>query len=332
MKILIIRLSSIGDIILTTPVIKAIRDKYPKAEIHFLVADKFKEAITENKNIDKVCLFNGEKYKGINGIYNFSKELRKENYDMVIDLHSKIRSKLISFFIKGKKTYRYKKRVWWKTLLVKMKFIKYSADDTIVKNYFNALTEEKIYFKTEELEFNFEKAAEEKVNKYKKIIVFAPGASKNTKKWPRENFAKLGKILIEKTEESIVIIGGKNEETEIEWIKEEIGDRAINLAGKLSLKESGALIKNAEFIVTNDSGPFHIARGVKTISFVLFGPTDPKMFDYNKDDILLYAGEKCSPCSLHGDSKCPKKHFKCMKNITPEMVFEKIRDKLKKNI
>ena len=129
LKILVIRLSSIGDVILTTPILRGLRLKFPRAQIDFIVMDKFKESIRGNSNIDNLIIFEKDKYKGLKGIYDFSKGLDK--YDLLIDLHSKMRSKLISKFL-NTKTIRYRKRAWWKTLLVKLKLIKYSVDDSIV--------------------------------------------------------------------------------------------------------------------------------------------------------------------------------------------------------
>lgn len=322
LKILVIRLSSIGDVILTTPVLKELRLKFPQAQIDFIVMDKFKEAIRGNSNIDKLIIFEKDKYKGIKGIYNFSKELG--NYDLVIDLHSKMRSKLISKFLKTE-TIRYKKRTWWKTLLVKLKLIKYSVDDSIVKNYFAPLKMLGIDYSGELLEFNFETKDLERVKDYKDYVVFAPGASKETKKWTVENFAKLAVLIQKEWNKKIILIGGKNEKKELDRINNLSGGLCINLAGELSLKESGALLSKAEFLVTNDSGPFHIGRGVETLSFVIFGPTDPNMFEYNDRAILLYANEPCSPCSLHGDKKCPKGHFNCMKKLEAKYVLEIIK-------
>ncbi|BDU49844.1 glycosyltransferase family 9 protein [Haliovirga abyssi] len=326
MRILVIRFSSIGDIILTTPVLKKLREKYPNAKIDFLTLDKFKDSISGNKNIDNLILFDKEKYKGINGIYNFSKKYSGQ-YDIIIDLHSKIRSKLVSKFIGGK-VYRYKKRRLWKTILVKLRLIKYKVDNTIVKNYFGALKELDINYEKENLEFNFLENDLKKVEIYNNFIVFATGASKNTKKWPKEYFGELGKILVKEFGKNIILIGSSKEFEENEQIREMVGNKAINLSGKLTLKESGALISKSDFIITNDSGPFHIARGVNSNSFVIFGPTDPNMFEFNKNEVLIYGDEDCSPCSLHGDRECPKGNFKCMMNLTPEDVWEII----KKNI
>lgn len=324
MKFLIIRLSSFGDVILTTPVLEEIKKCYPDSEIDYIVMDSFKEAIIGNPNIDNLIIFEKKKYRGLIGIYKFSKELKKE-YDYIVDLHAKQRSVLISLFTKGK-ILRYKKRSIWKTILVKLRLIKYNVDNTIIQNYFGAVKSIGVNYKGENLKFNFSEENLEKVKRYIDYVVFAPGASKNTKKWPVEYFGMLGQMM---AEEKIVLIGGKSEYEELEKIKEAIGDRCENLAGKISLKESGALISQSKYIVTNDSGPFHIARGVDTASFVIFGPTDSNMFKYEKKEHLIRAGVSCSPCSLHGDEECPKGHFNCMKNITPEIVYKKIKEIIK---
>lgn len=323
MKILIIRLSSIGDVILTTPILKKIKEKDKNIKIDFIVLDKFKDAIDGNPNIDNLIIFKKDINDGINNIRQFSKMLKNNNYDYVFDLHSKIRSRLITFFLK-EKTFRYIKRSLYKTILVKLGLIKYRADNTIVKNYFDAFKILGIKYQGENLEFNFNKKDRNKIENYENYVVFAPGASKNTKKWTVEGFGKLAKLINKKYKIKIILIGSLKENEECEKINKISGNICINLAGKLSLKESGALLSKANFLITNDSGPFHIGRGVKTKSYVIFGPTDPNMFEYNKLGILIYGNESCSPCSLHGDKKCPKNHFNCMKNINAEYIMRQI--------
>lgn len=326
MRILIIRLSSIGDVILTTPILKKLKEKNKNLKIDFVVLDKFKDSIVGNPNIDNLIIFKKDTDDGVKNIRRFSKILKENNYDYVFDLHSKIRSRLITFFL-GEKTFRYIKRSLYKTILVKSGLIKYRADNTIVKNYFNAFKVLGVNYNGENLEFNFSKNDEKKVKKYKNYVVFAPGASKNTKKWTVEGFGKLAKLVKERYQIEIILIGSPKERGECEKINKKSENICINLAGKLSLKESGALLSRANFLVTNDSGPFHIGRGVKTKSYVIFGPTDPNMFEYDELGVLIYGNELCSPCSLHGDKKCPKGHFNCMKNISAEDVMERIEKK-----
>lgn len=327
MKILVIRLSSIGDIILTTPVLKAFKEKYPEAVIDFLVLDKFKDSIEGVPFVDNVILFNKERNDGLRNMEKFGKELKKNGYDYIFDLHSKIRSKVISKNI-GVKTFTYRKRSWWKTLLVKMKLIKYKVDNTIVKNYFGAFKDFDLEYEGEDIYFAFSEK-DEIYKEYEGLPVMAPGASKNTKKWTKEGFGELANLIYEKSGKKTVLIGGKEDIELCSEIDKMSGGHTINMAGKLSLKQSGALLSKALFLVTNDSGPFHIARGVKCKTFVIFGPTSPKMFDFGSNTILIDKNIKCSPCSLHGDKECPKGHFDCMKQITGKEVFDTIENSVK---
>ena len=321
-KLLVIRLSSIGDVILTTPVLAAIKQKYPDASIDFVVMEPFKDAISGNPHIDNLILFDKRKYQGIRGIYRFARTLKGNHYDLILDLHAKIRSRLIAVCLTGK-VLRYKKRALWKSLLVPLRLVRYHVDDTIVRNYFKPLEKIHVYFTREELTFAFDARNSAKVKPYQGAVVMAPGAANPTKQWPAKHFAALAKML----KGPIVLIGGKDEYRICQEVCDTVGTRCRNLAGQLSLKESGALIAAAKFIVCNDSGPFHMARGTQTKAYVIFGPTDPNMFSYNQKTVLIYAGLECSPCSLHGDKECPRGHFDCMRLLTPEKVYAIIQEK-----
>jgi ADP-heptose:LPS heptosyltransferase len=323
LRILVIRLSSIGDIILTTPVLKALRERYPHARIDYLVMDRFKEAIEGIPWIDNLILFPRESCRGIRALVRFADGLARNRYDTVIDLHAKFRSRVIAGRL-GAEVLRYRKRVWWKSILVPLRLMTYHVDDTIVRNYFRPLAKIGIHYSEEKLFFLFNDSDLAAVPDLGDFIVMAPGAANETKKWPWEYFSRLGSLI----DGNIALVGGKSEFAALERIRQAIGGRCENLAGKLSLKESGALISRARFVVTNDSGPFHISRAVGTKAFVLFGPTDPAMFTYDTNSVLLYEGIDCSPCSLHGDRTCPKGHFKCMLNLTPEKVMQIITQHL----
>ena len=329
-RILVIRLSSIGDVILTTAVLKAFKEKYPDYTIDFLVIDKFKDAISLSPYVDNLLLFNKEKNDGLSNLIKLAKELSKNKYDYVFDLHSKFRSKIITFVLSkfyGVKAYTYKKRAFWKSILVNLKLIKYEVDNTIIKNYFSAFKDFNLKYQGEKLNFSFEPELKEKFKEYEDYIAFAVGASKETKKWTVEGFGKLAKKLYETYGKKVILVGGKEDCERCDKIEEISENSVINLAGKLSLKETGALLSQIKFLLTNDSGPFHIARGVGCKTFVIFGPTSPGMFDFGENDILVYNKVDCSPCSLHGDKVCPKKHFKCMKELSYEKVFKIIENK-----
>ena len=315
MNILVIRMSSIGDIILTTPVLRAIRRQFPQAMVDFLVMTQFAEAISGNRNIDHLLRFDKHRYAGIGGILAYARQLKRRRYDLVIDLHAKARSRLLCWHLAAR-VIRYKKRCWWKTLGVRLRWIRYHVDDTIVRNYFQPLKVWGIHYQGETLEFDYSADDARTAAAFKGTIVFAPGAANNTKKWPREYFGDLGRLLAG----TIVLVGGARDHADLELIRRRIGDRCTNLAGQLSLKQSGALIAGARFIVTNDSGPFHMARAVGTRAYVIFGPTDPGMFDLGPNTVLVYREVPCAPCSLHGDRRCPQGHFDCMRQLTPSLL------------
>lgn len=324
LKILIIRLSSIGDIILTTPIIRTLRKKYPEAAIDFLVMDRYREAIDGHPDISNVIEFKRDQYRGLSGILRFSRTLKSTKYDLVIDLHAKLRSRLICRVLKSR-TLRYTKRSFWKTMGVRSHLMRYQVDDTIVRNYFRPLGSLGISPGPEKLSFVFTPKDLEAVTAFKNRIVLAPGAANPTKKWPAQYFSDLGRLM----NQPIVLLGGGEDIEDLEAIRQRIGPGTCeNLAGKLSLKQSGALLSIARFVVTNDSGPFHMARAGERPVFVIFGPTDPNMFTFNQNETLIYSGEPCAPCSLHGDDQCPKGHFRCMLNLTPDMVFSTIQKRL----
>ena len=293
--------------------------------IDFLVMESYQDAIRGVPWIDNLILFNKDRYKRIADLIRFARKLNENGYDMVIDLHAKIRSIIIASQIRSK-TIRYKKRAWWKSVLVPLRLLKYSVDDTIVKNYFKPLHRIGVYFSEEKLHFSFDNSHLDAVKAYENFVVMAPGAANATKAWPQEYFAQLGRML----SVNIVLVGGRDEFDSLETIRAAIGEKCKNLAGKLSLKESGALISKSNYVITNDSGPFHIARGVAKKVFVIFGPTDPGMFEYDSQSILLYEKKDCAPCTLHGDKQCPQSHFSCMKDLRPEKVYAKIKAELKK--
>ncbi|MEJ2639752.1 MAG: glycosyltransferase family 9 protein [Desulfosarcinaceae bacterium] len=317
MHILVIRFTSLGDIILTTPVVAALRERYPQAHIDFLVMESCADAIEGNPHIDRLIRFDKARQRGLRGLASFARRL--EEYDLVIDLHAKLRSRLLTALMPGR-VLRYRKRSWWKPIGVRLRLMRYHADAPIVTTYFGALAPLGIPTGKETLNFAYSEADQQRVAEHAGAVVLAIGAANATKKWPATHFSRLGEMI----EGPIVIIGGREDSADGEMIQYRVGSRCTNLAGDLSLKESGALLAAARYVVCNDSVSFHMARAVGTPAFVIFGPTDPGMFIFSDRAVLLYRNEPCSPCSLHGDRECPRGHFNCMLKLKPETVLDRI--------
>jgi heptosyltransferase-2 len=158
----------------------------------------------------------------------------------------------------------------------------------------------------------------------KKIILIAPGSKWFTKRWPLEYFNELLKKLAKNSEYKVVIIGGEEESTFDMYTDKNI----VNLCGKTSLLDVAEICSRSNIIVTNDSSPIHIASAFSNIHIIaIFGATTEELgfFPWSKNsEVLENMNLDCRPCGLHGGEKCPKGHFKCMLDIKPELVYEKI--------
>ena len=161
------------------------------------------------------------------------------------------------------------------------------------------------------------------------LIGINPGARWPTKKWPADYFAELADLLIEKEKAHIAILGAEGDkETSDEILKQMRNkDKAISICGKTTILQLAAFIKRCNLIITNDSGPMHLAVSQEIPIVALFGPTSKEFGFYplGKKDCVIEVDLPCRPCSIHGSLTCPKRHFRCMRDITPQMVLEAVR-------
>jgi heptosyltransferase-2 len=184
-------------------------------------------------------------------------------------------------------------------------------------------------FPTQDMKDKVSRILHELEGKVQKIIAIAPGSIWFTKKWPEEYYAKLVKELSEKNF-GIVFIGSKDEKDLCERIDPKIN--SINMAGKLSILESAAIIEKCDLMVCNDSGALHIANAMKTDVIAFFGPTVTKIgyYPFRENDIVLEKVLDCRPCGSHGTNKCPLNHHDCMKLIVPDFVLHEILNHFKR--
>jgi len=313
-KLLIIRFSSIGDIILTTPVIRCVKQQLSGAEIHFLTKQQNLPLLEANPYIDKL-------YSISEKIDEIIPELKKENYDQVIDLHKNFRSKGVILKLQKPST-SFNKINIEKWLIVNLK-INRLPKIHIVDRCFQAV--EKLDVKNDNLGLDYFIPSKDQVT-IKSLPVFHQagfigwviGAKFNTKVYPEEKIIEACK----RTDKPIVLLGGLEDAEKGERIKNEVGDTIYNSCGKLNINQSASLIKQAEKIITNDTGLMHIAAAFKKEIISLWGNTIPEfgMFPYmpgneNQSHIFEVKGLSCRPCSKLGYKKCPKGHFKCMNEL-----------------
>ncbi len=333
MKILIIRLSSIGDILLTTAFIRQARQCFPKAEIDFIVKRKFSTLLKFNPHLNRVFEFDNEQKARLS---EFIEQFESSSYDYIFDLHNNPRSIYLRYKISGEnKTYIRKDKLA-QIALVKLKIRKFSTMKSIPQRYLEVgqmagITDDKkgleIYWDLEtETRLN-EFLIKEKVELTQPTIGIAPGAGYFTKRWPIEYFEDLIENISNKFKYNFCIIGGQKEI--------EIGKRlaqtpnVYNFCGKLNLLESGLVISKINCLISNDSGMMHMATAVETPVLAIFGSSVKEFgfYPYRAKSIVVENNEaKCRPCSHIGKNSCPKQHFMCMREITPEIVLNKVME------
>ncbi len=314
-KFLIIRLSSIGDIVLTSPVVRAVKKQVENAEIHFFVKKQFAETVINNPYIDRIHYFEGNLKKNI-------EQFKEAGIDYVIDLHKNFRSFKVRNALKVP-DFSFNKLNYEKWIAVNFKKVSLLPDIHIVDRYFEAVKHFDVVNDKEGLDYFIDEEADRVELDVNDYIVFVAGAKHATKKIPVSLAAK----IISGINRPVIILGGKDDKEDSEEIKKQATGTVLNLAGKLRLNQSAYVIKNAAAVVTPDTGLMHIAAAYRKHIASVWGNTIPEfgMYPYmpgSKSRIFEVKGLRCRPCSKLGYDKCPKKHFDCMMKQPADEIIE----------
>ena len=323
MKILIIRFSSIGDIVLTSPIIRCVKKQIANAEVHYLTKNSYSSLITNNPYVDKIHTLNDN---------NFSRlvaDLKNENYDLVIDLHKNIRTLKIKRAIKSK-WLSFNKLNLKKWLFVNFK-IDLLPESHIIDRYLDGLKSINIKNDNLGVEYYFPNQISLDLNQYNihknQYVVISLGATYYTKQIPNNIILSLIKRL---NDTPIVLIGAG--ETDVEKANHIISNthhkKLINLCNLLSIDESAYMIKNAKTIITGDTGMMHIASCFDLRIVTLWGNTHPKFGMYanvQTEQVQNYLiNLSCHPCSKLGSDNCPRGHFNCMNMQDTEKIVHSL--------
>jgi heptosyltransferase-2 len=339
-KILIIRFSSLGDIVLTTPVIKSLREKFPQSKIFFLTKSQYQDLLKNDPHIFSLIKFDPkEKHPGISGFFKLIQELKAFEFDLVVDLHANLRSFLIRHLLKTELKIKYDKRWLARFLLVHFKFIKVKPMHT-VNSYLGALKkigvnssekDPEIFLDREGENFLKDFLIEKNIEKDDIVVGIHPGARWETKRWDEEKFTQVCQILNQKPKVKIILFGDQKDQEVIDRINPQGEGRKLFKAVNLPLNKFMSLVGRCDCFITNDSGPMHIASALGVPVVAIFGPTHPKLgfSPRGPENIVLTANVKCSPCSLHGEKNCHKKSRLCMDLIQPEIATDAVERLLK---
>lgn len=336
-KILIIRLSSIGDIVLASPLIRLVRQRFPQAKIDMLVSTEFEELVSANPNLTQVILF--DRKTGLKGLWRLCKKIRKRRYDLIIDIHKKLRSFIICKTSGARQTVAYNKHSFQRFLLVKFKINRFVEIPYVANLYLKSVERFGIKDDGGGLEFHIttskdigilELLRQKGVSKAYPLIGLAPGAHWNTKRWIKERFIELANLLIQRKNATIVIFGGRDDVVLSNEIANLLLNKPLIVAGKVSLMETAALLKRCDVLVTNDTGVMHIAAAVKTPVVAIFGPTVKEFgyYPYRVTNRVISNNLPCKPCTTKGTSRCKINTFDCMRLISTDEVLGAVEELL----
>jgi lipopolysaccharide heptosyltransferase II len=330
-RILIVNVNWIGDVIFSTPFIKAVREAYPDGHIACLIHPRCADILKDNPRIDEIIIYDEEgRHRGIMGKLRLARHIRKGRFDTAFILHRSFTKAFLTFIagIKKRVGYPTKHRDFLLTKAIDL------PDHEIhkVEYFLNLARGAGINARENAYEFFVTDEDRGAVNKFLKqngvedkdrIVVLCPGGNWDPKRWPGENFALLADMLIESLGVKIVLSGAEKDISLARNIRNMMKNTPITSCGATTLKELGCLLERARLVIANDSGPMHLAVAMKTNVIALFGPTSPELTGpYGKGNYTVLRKIKgCEiPCY---DVTCTDN--RCMKLITVGDVFEEAK-------
>ena len=315
-KVLVIRFSSIGDIVLTTPVLRCLKQQ-GNVEVHYLTKKAFAPVLEANPYIDRLHTISKE-------VGEVLPALKAARYDFVVDLHHNLRSWQVkrALGVPGASFPKFNREKW---LLVRLK-ARYMPDVHIVDRYMYAVRTLGVAYDGKGLDYFVPPVAEVDPLIYVpdgRYAVFAIGAAHATKRLPAEQIEAVCRLL----PLPVLLVGGPAEQEAGEQVARRVGDPVQNLCGELSLNQSASLIRQAAVVISHDTGMMHIAAAFQKPLVSVWGNTVPAfgMSPFYPDGIAPHflhevEGLSCRPCSKIGHDRCPEGHFRCMKDQDAEKI------------
>ena len=325
LNILIVRFSSIGDLILTTPLLRAIRARHPDARITFVVREDLADTLRHNPRIDELIT-----WRHRSPMMDLAHELKGQDWTHRLDLHCSLRSYRLRWMVGGRWTGYSKHRVR-RQLLITTHGKMGGSLGHVAERYFEAARGLDVVpdggpaevFTSPEADAQAAAfLAQHRLGVDRPLVALAPGAAHFTKRWPEEHWH----ALVQKigAGQDIVVLGGKAEERIGVELTDSAASNAVSAAGRFGLDVNAAILKRARQLVVGDTGLLHLATAVGTPVVGLYGPTIEEFgfFPYKAQAVAVQHDLPCRPCSSQGGPKCPKGHHNCLVQLEPAGVFE----------
>lgn len=309
-RILVITLSNVGDIILTTPVIRALKKEFPDARLDVMVGPQGKEIFEKDPAVFKLIIY--DKHLPITEKRRLQLKLKKLKYDLVVDIRNTVFGLLI-----GPK-YRTATIQKFPTSMAHRK-----------KRHLHRLKSLGLENLDEESYIHIPKEDEEYITKVLKeegvgepLVVISPGSKSHLKRWTVEGFAEISDRLIRECGAHVVLVGAPEDRETVDKIIKKMKNKPHDLVGRTNIRQLAALLKRSGILITNDSAPLHLGCAVGTKVLAVFGPTDPKKYGPTGEfDVVIRKKLSCSPCEA---AECSR-NYECMKLISSDEIFDAAR-------
>jgi heptosyltransferase-2 len=329
-KILVIRLSSLGDLILMVPMLRALRSGFPDREIHLVCKERYTGLFDGNELLDRIIVVqNG----GMGELVRIRSWLDMERYDTIIDAHNVIRSNLLFHTLRARRKYQIRKDELKKSLLILGKLNLYRRAISQADRYARLARMLGVEMTGENGELSVPERSADRAERTLShaglggtpLVAFAPGARWRTKRWPEEHYAELIAGVSRRGWQPI-LIGGADDAALNARIAHMSRVKALDLTGSLSILESAALLRRCSALATNDSAPLHLAESVGTPVLAFFGPTVREFgyFPLLARSRVLQATLSCRPCSRNGARPCPYGTRECLTAIKASQALESL--------
>jgi heptosyltransferase-2 len=343
-KTLIIRFSSVGDIVLSSLLVRTLRHRFPQIHIDFLLKSEYADLVRHNPHVHKVIEFPSG--GSISELTQLHHAIRRERYDLIIDIHDSIRSRLLS--LGTGRSVRVDKRKVARWLLVNFKrdmYATFGGAPSVAERYLETVRPFGVQDDGGGLEVHVPPETQERVESAlrergvppgSRAIGICPSAKHANKMWLKERFAETATALAQRHDAPVIIFGSAEEAVRCDEIAAMVeaaspATRVLSLAGSLSLLETAAAMDHCSIVVTNDSGLMHIAAARKRKVVALFGPT-VRQFGFfpfgTTSTVVEHPMLSCRPCTHIGLPNCPRGHFRCMRELESETVLRVAADLL----
>ncbi|MBI2870085.1 MAG: glycosyltransferase family 9 protein [Candidatus Omnitrophica bacterium] len=332
-RILVVRTDRIGDVVLSTPVLKVLREELPQAHIAFLTGPATKEVLYHNPHIDELIVYDKTgAERSWRGTLRFGLELRRKGFDTALILHTTNRAVWLAVLAGIPRRIGYARRLG-RLLTHRLSYAKPEGKKHEVDYNFDLVRLLGVDRSSRELVWIVDPAEDEAMTRRlaeagiagEELIAVHPDASHVSKRWPLSKYVVLCMRLLAEggVRRRLVLIAGPSGRHLTQAIAREAGERALDWGGRLNLRELGALLKRSSFLVSNDSGPVHIAGAVGTPVVAIFGRTQPGLSKVRwgpvgERDIILQNDPGCKPCI---PDPCPI-HLECLERLTVDEVME----------